>query len=183
MALSASIKMNHTITCIDINIPLDDKEMVEIHNGILASCTKNAQLRKSNHSTETTTAQQQQQQQQQPSVSQDSSVATTTARLTLQERLAAAVTVNKNTTKNAPIPTKEETIVSQLAVHERPETNSDALLIQQAFDDVGLLENSNSEQDQTELNSIYDKCKKTQSDVCSRIPEVADASHLGNSYS
>ncbi|KAI7905584.1 uncharacterized protein BX663DRAFT_500230 [Cokeromyces recurvatus] len=156
MALSASIKMNQMITCIDINIAANDEEMVEIHNGLLVTCTRNAQMKKNrNNSIEI-----------QPSESLDNN--NNLARLTLEERLAAAVT--KNTTN------KEDVRMSQLVVKENTD---DTLLIQQALDDVGLLEDIEEQKDKTTFNNIYNKCKKTHSSILQRIPEVTNPSHLG----
>ncbi|KAI8138291.1 hypothetical protein BJV82DRAFT_631768 [Fennellomyces sp. T-0311] len=43
LALSISIKMNHTLTFLDINIPPNDVEMAELQNDIVAVCTRNMQ--------------------------------------------------------------------------------------------------------------------------------------------
>jgi hypothetical protein len=149
--------------------------MVEIHNGILAACTKNAQLKK---------------------VAQDTTTAITTnvnnplvtkaqatARLTLQERLAA-VTKGKNSKQNLSASSSEVT-PPPLPQRRKAETDNDALLIQQAFDQVGSLEDILSgripKEEQTEEGTmaVFDRCKEIQTKISLRIPEIADASHLG----
>ncbi|GAA5805982.1 hypothetical protein HPULCUR_011509 [Helicostylum pulchrum] len=162
MAISVSIRMNHTITFIDINIPTDDKEMVEIHNGILATCTRNAQSKK-----------------QEPQQSPNHVITTTqaTARLTLQERLAA-VTKGRGNTPTLEASSSEVTLTQMPSeTKSQQEVVDDSVLIQQAFDCVESLEdvlnnkNANS-------NDTIDNCKKIQSEICSRIPVITDQSQL-----
>ncbi|KAI7860953.1 hypothetical protein BDC45DRAFT_493176 [Circinella umbellata] len=43
LALAISIKMNHTLTFLDINIPPNDVEMAKLQNDIVAVCTRNMQ--------------------------------------------------------------------------------------------------------------------------------------------
>ncbi|KAI9488697.1 hypothetical protein BDB00DRAFT_847025 [Zychaea mexicana] len=43
LALSISIKMNHTLTFLDINIPPNEVDMAELQNDIVAVCTRNMQ--------------------------------------------------------------------------------------------------------------------------------------------
>ncbi|KAF1807740.1 hypothetical protein V8B55DRAFT_1468399 [Mucor lusitanicus] len=170
LALSVSIKMNHTITFIDINIPKEDKDMVEIHNGILAACTKNAQSKKS----KTEVAQKEQS---------DNPMVTTaqaTARLTLQERLAA---VTKGKPKHSISTSSSEVNINQPpALPKRRTENKDSLLIQQAFDDVAALEDVMSgrleEKDKSDTLAAADRCKEEHAKICLRIPEVTDPSHL-----
>jgi hypothetical protein len=149
--------------------------MVEIHNGILAACTKNAQLKKQvaqdttqtniNHPLVTT--------------------AQATARLTLQERLAAV-------TKGKQNPSASSSEVTSIAIppplpQRKPkyDNDNDALLIQQAFDQVGSLEDIISgripeeEQKEEETEAVFNCCKGIQSNISLKIPQVADASHLG----
>ncbi|RCH90169.1 hypothetical protein CU097_010450 [Rhizopus azygosporus] len=78
MAIAVSIRLNHNITFIDINISTNDEEMIQIHHDMLAICTRNAQQTKK--ATVTT-----------ENEPKNNLVSTTqaTARLTLQERLEA----------------------------------------------------------------------------------------------
>ncbi|CAO3633687.1 unnamed protein product [Mucor fragilis] len=170
LALSVSIKMNHTITFIDINIPKEDKEMVEIHNGILAACTKNAQSKKNKAEVA------------QEEKSDNPMVTTTqaTARLTLEERLAA---VTKGKPKHSVSVSSSEVNVNQPpALPKRRTENKDSLLIQQAFDDVAALEDFMSgrleEKDKADTLAVADRCREEHAKICLRIPEVADPSHL-----
>ncbi|CEP06994.1 hypothetical protein [Parasitella parasitica] len=167
LALSVSIKMNHTITFIDINIPTVDKDMVEIHNGILAACTKNAQSKKN-----------------EIVALQDNPMATTaqaTVRLTLEERLAA---VTKGKPKHSTSAPSTALINSSQppALPRRRSENNDSLLIQQAFDDVAVLEDLISgrqeEKDGVDNLAVADRCREEHSKICLRIPEVSNASHL-----
>ncbi|KAI9250595.1 hypothetical protein BY458DRAFT_493828, partial [Sporodiniella umbellata] len=72
MAIAVSIRLNHSITFIDINISTNDEEMLQIHHDMLAICTRNSQAAKEKSKSELpiTTTQ-------------------ATARLTLQQRLEA----------------------------------------------------------------------------------------------
>ncbi|GAN08442.1 hypothetical protein MAM1_0205d07954 [Mucor ambiguus] len=170
LALSVSIKMNRTITFIDINIPKEDKDMVEIHNGILAACTKNAQSKKN----KIEVAQDEKS---------DNSLVTTaqaTARLTLEERLAA---VTKGKPKHSLSTSSLEVNANQPpALPKRRTENKDSLLIQQAFDDVAALEDFMSgrleEKDKSDTLAVVERCREEHAKICLRIPEVADPSHL-----
>lgn len=145
--------------------------MVEIHNGILAACTKNAQSKKS----KTEVAQKEQS---------DNPMVTTaqaTARLTLQERLAA---VTKGKPKHSISTSSSEVNINQPpALPKRRTENKDSLLIQQAFDDVAALEDVMSgrleEKDKSDTLAAADRCKEEHAKICLRIPEVTDPSHLG----
>ena len=152
-ALSAAIRMNQTLTFIDINIPKDDKEMVQVHNDILATCTRNATRSKTNPTP--------------PHVSNPPVTTATqaTARLTLQERLAAATRGSKPVEK----PKKQN-----------PMNPEDALLIQQAFECVGLLEDMMDSKDGTseKADGVFQYSKQVQSNICQRIPSVSDTSQL-----
>lgn len=138
--------------------------MVEIHNGILATCTRNAQSRKDDS-----------QQILNPLVT----TAQTTARLTLQERLAAVTKgkVNKNTSASS----SEVTLGYIPTETKQQQTNiDDSILIRQAFDCVGSLEDILSNRDKDlSSSSIFDSCKKVQADICAKIPLVSDPSNLG----
>lgn len=174
MALSVSIRMNHTITFIDINIPTDDKEMVGIHNKILETCTRNAQ-----NKTKTP-----------PPTTLDSSnplVTTTqaTARLTLQERLAA-VTQGKSSNKVISASSSEVTL-SKSSIESKKNTinEDDAILTQQAFDCVGSLEDLLLVHDNTDssaANGIISHSRQVQAIICNRIPSISDPSQLGTVF-
>lgn len=136
--------------------------MVEIHNGILATCTRNAQSKK-----------------QEPQQSPNHVITTTqaTARLTLQERLAA-VTKGRGNTPTLEASSSEVTLTQMPSeTKSQQEVVDDSVLIQQAFDCVESLEdvlnnkNANS-------NDTIDNCKKIQSEICSRIPVITDQSQL-----
>lgn len=136
--------------------------MVEIHNGILATCTRNAQSKT---------------QEPQQSPNHVVTTAQATARLTLQERLAAVTKGRGNT------PTLEASS-SEVTLTQMPsETKSqqaavdDSVLIQQAFDCVESLEDVLNNKNASS-NDTIDNCKKIQSDICSRIPVVTDQSQL-----
>lgn len=145
--------------------------MIEIHNGIIAACTRNAQSKKSIDI-----------------VANDVdhlkiSTAQKTARLTLEERLAA-VTKGKNSRLTVPsLPPR--TPVAKIEEKPHPKDEDNALLIQQAFDKVSLLEDFISgrilKQDQNEATLIdsFKLCKQLHSTICSRIPQVVDPSQLG----
>ncbi|KAK4517589.1 uncharacterized protein ATC70_000929 [Mucor velutinosus] len=170
LALSVSIKLNHTITFIDINIPKEDKDMVEIHNGILAACTKNAQSKKNRAEVA------QEEKSDNPMVT----TAQATARLTLQERLAA---VTKGKSKhNVSASSSEVNLNQPPTLPKRRTENKDSLLIQQAFDDVAALEDLMSgrleEKDKSDTLAVADRCREEHANICLRIPEVADPSHL-----
>ncbi|KAG1056976.1 hypothetical protein G6F43_001170 [Rhizopus delemar] len=77
MAIAVSIRLNHSITFIDINITTNDEEMLQIHHDMLAICTRNSQEAKEKSDVINDTK--------------NSLITTTqaTARLTLQERLEA----------------------------------------------------------------------------------------------
>ncbi|KAG2229426.1 hypothetical protein INT48_004937 [Thamnidium elegans] len=162
MAISVSIRMNHTITFIDINIPTDDNEMVEIHNGILATCTRNAQSKK-------------QEPQQLPN--HVITTAQATARLTLQERLAA-VTKGRGNTPTLEASSSEVTL-TQMPLETKPQQAvvDDSVLIQQAFDCVESLEDVLNNKNNNS-NDTINNCKKIQSDICSRIPVITDQPQL-----
>lgn len=155
--------------------------MVDIHNGILAACTKNAQLKKvtqdigdiNNHKHPMVTT------------------AQATARLTLQERLAA-VTKGKNNKQGMSASSSEVSLTGiPPPLPPRKENNTsndnknDAALIQQAFDQVGSLEDILSgripeeEQKEDQTMIVFTHCKEIQSKISLRIPDVEDASHLG----
>jgi len=145
--------------------------MVEIHNGILAACTKNAQSKKSKAEVP------QEEKSDNPMVT----TAQATARLTLQERLAA---VTKGKLKHSLSTSSSEININQPpALPKRRPENKDSLLIQQAFDDVAALEDLMSgrleEKDKSDTLAVADRCREEHSKICLRIPEVADSSHLG----
>lgn len=145
--------------------------MVEIHNGILAACTKNAQSKKSKAEVP------QEEKSDNPMVT----TAQATARLTLQERLAA---VTKGKLKHSLSTSSSEVNINQPpALPKRRPENKDSLLIQQAFDDVAALEDLMSgrleEKGKSDTLAVADRCREEHSKICLRIPEVADSSHLG----
>lgn len=143
--------------------------MIDIHNGIIAACTRNAQSKNSkvtpvDHSFVTT--------------------AQKTARLTLEERLAA-VTKGKN---NRPTPPKPVPVVVENKQPQTTEQNDEnAILIQQAFDKVSALEDvitgriPKQDQDESNIKESFEQCKQLHSTICSRIPDVTDPSQLGKS--
>lgn len=144
--------------------------MVEIHNGILAACTKNAQSKKNKVVA-------QEEKSDNPMVT----TAQATARLTLQERLAA---VTKGKPKHsAPTSSLEINANQPPALPKRRPENKDSLLIQQAFDDVAALEDLLSgrqeEKDKSDTLAVADRCREEHSKICFRIPEVSNPSHLG----
>lgn len=172
MALSVSIRMNHTITFLDINIPTDDKEMVGIHNRILETCTRNAQ-NKTKPAPPTTTH--------------DGSnplVTTTqaTARLTLQERLAAVTQGKSNSNKVISASSSEVTLGKNSIESKKASINEDdAILTQQAFDCVGSLEDLLLVYDNTdpsEANRIISHSRQIQAVIRERIPFISDSSQL-----
>lgn len=144
--------------------------MVEIHNGILAACTKNAQSKKNKVVAQEEKA--------------DNPMVTTaqaTARMTLQERLAA---VTKGKPKHSASTSSLEINANQPpALPKRRPENKDSLLIQQAFDDVAALEDLISgrqeERDKSDTLAVADRCREEHSKICLRIPEVSGPSHLG----
>ncbi|KAI7860994.1 hypothetical protein BDC45DRAFT_552330 [Circinella umbellata] len=96
MALSASVRVNDTLTYVDINIPPNDREMAKIQGDIVARCTKNAQNPQPTPAEKQKQEEQQERQRIRRMGSRNSldpnAMATTaqaTARLSLQERLAA----------------------------------------------------------------------------------------------
>lgn len=139
--------------------------MVEIHNGILAICSRNAQSRKDDP-----------QQTSNPSVT----TAQTTARLTLQERLAAVTKGRVN--KNISASSSEVTLTYTPIEAKQLQTNidGDSLLIQRAFDCVGSLEDALSINNRDiSTSSILDNCKSVQEKISARIPLVSNPSNLG----
>lgn len=138
--------------------------MVEIHNGILATCNRNAQSKK-----------QDSQQTSNPPVT----TAQTTARLTLQERLAA-VTKGK-AYKNISASSSEVTLSYTPTETKQQQANiDDSILIRNALDCVGTLEDVLSDKDRNISSSnVFDSCKKVQADISARIPLVSDPSNLG----
>lgn len=160
--------------------------MVEIHNGILATCTRNAQLLKDKATTETKDT----------SISSDNEsitqqenplISTTqaTARLTLQERLAAVTKGkalnNKTMSASSSEVTACTTQTTELQPPKEPKRKVHvAELIQQAFDTVGLLEDAlASKEENNSPSSLLDDCKRVQAKICARIPSITDPSQLG----
>ncbi|KAG0179884.1 hypothetical protein DFQ28_002070 [Apophysomyces sp. BC1034] len=132
LALSASIKINYTLTFLDVNIPPNDRDMAKIQSDIATSCTRNAKLAalRSDDTTESAVSQ---------SASDPNTMITTaqaTARLTLQERLAAVTRV-----KVGSIRSSSASINS--AKMEDPEPNTvsgDTSLTDEAVSQVSLFE-------------------------------------------
>lgn len=93
MALSASMRINQTLTFLDVNIPQNDRDMAKVQSDIMAACTHNAQA-----SATPPRGADMRRTGSQSSMDPNTVVSTTqaTARLTLQERLAA-VTGGKST--------------------------------------------------------------------------------------
>lgn len=138
--------------------------MVEIHNGILATCTRNAQFKK----------QETKQYRSLPSVT-TTTTAQTTARLSLQERLAA-VTKGKRSTPTPEVSSSEVTLNQSPVTETTKEEQIDfSVLIQQAFDCVETLETGVTPNDQ----NFITHCKNIQSEICYRIPAITDQSQLG----
>ncbi|KAI9488702.1 hypothetical protein BDB00DRAFT_877172 [Zychaea mexicana] len=111
LALSASVRINDTLTFLDVNIPPNDREMARTQGDIVARCTKNAQNVSSSNEQQQRGQEQDQRKEVQRTGSQSSldpnamvTTAQSTARLTLQERLAAVTrgksspAVNSNNT-------------------------------------------------------------------------------------
>ncbi|KAI9312667.1 hypothetical protein BX666DRAFT_2030979 [Dichotomocladium elegans] len=96
MALAASLRLNHLLSFLDVNIPPNDREMAKLQSDIVAKCTINAQSQQLSQQPRThlppgSTGRSGYSNHRQGSQSSLDSRATapTTARLTLQERLAA----------------------------------------------------------------------------------------------
>ncbi|KAG1448379.1 hypothetical protein G6F56_008959 [Rhizopus delemar] len=109
MAIAVSIRLNHSITFIDINILTNDEEMLQIHHDMLAICTRNSQEAKEKLDTE-------------KDEPKNSLITTTqaTARLTLQERLEA-VTKGQKTEDDSKLIEEALDILEQISKSEYDE--------------------------------------------------------------
>ncbi|KAI8884811.1 RNI-like protein [Backusella circina FSU 941] len=191
--ISSAIKTNNTLCFVDINIPSENPNMVDIHNDILATCTNNALIAKNNEDTNKTPIIQN---------NNNSSIAHTTARLSLQERLAAVVSKGKMINMpqqerplspsspspaehrpSAPEPQEPQVQIppSRKKKKSKPISayvvESDENVIQKSLELVALLEEAVS-MDKRDHHDDFDKCKQIQEIVCQRIPLVEDSDHL-----
>lgn len=135
--------------------------MTEIHNEIIAACTRNAQSKNNNSNSTITT--------------QNVLRAEKTARLSLQERLAA-VTKGKNV---RPTISTSSSFSSSTSTHQQKQQRQRNVedhtgLIQQALDSVSHLENT-SEQD----TDLYQRSKQLSSMICTKIPLIESPTQLG----
>ncbi|KAI8994629.1 hypothetical protein BDB01DRAFT_831593 [Pilobolus umbonatus] len=175
MAISASIKLNKTIRCIDISIPLDDNEMVYIYNDVLAVCTRNSINIKPEVTDEAVMLL--------PNSASVDLVAST-ALLSLEERLEA-VTRGKNgakrshslsssssdtTLNNAPYTSKSAEMTNYNIMD-----NND--LIQKSFDCVGLLEEQLS--DNQKVKNTLNHCEQLHIAISQRIPQLHEIDQIG----
>ncbi|KAF7731236.1 hypothetical protein EC973_000652 [Apophysomyces ossiformis] len=184
LALSASIKINYTLTFLDVNIPPTDQDMASIQSDIAASCTRNAMLAASKTeqeagSTETRSAT-------------DSNAMVTTAQatahLTLQERLAAvtrskvgSIRSSSASIESAKLPESEP----------RPASGEDSL-IDEATIQVELLEEmlsaeSKLQEDTVELlppgdaiMQLYQQCQESHTAISLLIPGLTSTDKLAN---
>lgn len=133
--------------------------MVEIHNGIVAACTRNAQ------SKDATT------------VTRNAPTLITTSRLSLQERLAAV-------TKGKSIRPTVSTSSSFSKQQQKQHTDDRyASLIQQSLDGLSALEDCLKDIELTSrYDGVYNNCRKLHSTICSKIPEISDSTQLGKRF-
>ncbi|KAI9027501.1 hypothetical protein CLU79DRAFT_580888 [Phycomyces nitens] len=188
LSLSTAIKINYTLTFLDVNIPPNDRDLAKIQSDIAAYCTRNAQ------STTSTDPEQQQKQQQQRSAirrtpSQNAlSITTTqaTARLSLQERLAAVTqraSPRSSSPSNSSIRTAEPV--------DPPKRSPDQDLMDNATGQVTVFEemlsaeahrrevtNDKSPPSNT-LTQLYRQCQASQDAVSLKIPRIADPAVVG----
>ncbi|KAI8984707.1 hypothetical protein BDF20DRAFT_861298 [Mycotypha africana] len=199
MAIAAAVQVNHVISHIDLGIPRENQDMVDVHNGIIAACTRNALKKKE-------TEEQEQRPSLPPRSDSDSShskkslnlTAHATARLSLAERLAA-VTKNASNRRSLSRTSSENSLDkftmtrpigcdSTLKTAGKPSDNGSnasediSRLIQEALDDLGHLEcalNSEKQVHDDDLDTIANRCKMRHNMICLEIPSVTDAVQLG----
>ncbi|KAI8373405.1 hypothetical protein EDC96DRAFT_37899 [Choanephora cucurbitarum] len=141
MALAASLQMNSTITYVDVHTLDNDHDMMMLHHQMLAKCTQNAQSKQQNSI--------------QPPVQ-------AVARLTLEERLAAAVTRGKTMPKE---------VAEDNTKKQKAEKDEEEQWIQQAITYTESLEQSD--------RAALDQSKRFQQFLCTKIPQLPDTSpHL-----
>ncbi|KAL0081645.1 hypothetical protein F4703DRAFT_1918157 [Phycomyces blakesleeanus] len=183
LSLSTAIKINYTLTFLDVNIPPNDRDLAKIQSDIAAYCTRNAQ------STTSPNTQHQQRSAIRRTPSQNAlSITTTqaTARLSLQERLAA---VTQNASPRSSSPSKSSIRTAEPV--ESPKRSPDQDLLDNAtgqitvFEEMLSAESHNREvtKENNPANNtiiqLYRQCQASQDAVSLKIPRIADPAVVG----
>ncbi|KAI8138295.1 hypothetical protein BJV82DRAFT_631776 [Fennellomyces sp. T-0311] len=198
LALSASVRLNETLTFLDVNIPPSDREMAKIQGDIVAKCTKNAQSTPKDHEKKDQTPSSVRRVGSQSSLDPNAMATTAqaTARLSLQERLAAVTRgkVSGPTVNKSPTPAEN---VKAAALQKPPRQTQkkpvvvDAEMVTTATTQVSLFEDMlAAEANQRDvvmdavqapedvILQVYGQCRKSQTMISAHIPKITDDDEL-----